>query len=113
MEGANKYFGTRVCVSESVANEAPSFTYRPVGDVIFKGKTDPIRCLEPVSPDICASVDVAGYAEAFEQLGKDDCAAAAAFQNLHDGAPQDRLIQFHLQRLQAGDRGKEITLSDK
>ena len=113
MEGANKYFGTRVCVSDSVAAEATAFDYRPVGDVIFKGKTDPIRCLEPVAPGSLGTVDVAGYGKAFALLDQRRDGAAGAFRKLHESDPDDPLIGFHWQRLQNGDHGVKIILSDK
>lgn len=112
MEGANKYFGTRVCVSDAVASDAPSFSYRPIGDIIFKGKSDPIRCLEPVSPEHLATLDVPGYARAFNCLSNHDN-PEAAFADLHDKAPQDPLIGFHLQRLRDGEQGTRIVLTDK
>ena len=113
MEGANKYFGTRVCVSETVAADATAFTYRPVGDIIFKGKTDPIRCLQPIASGDLGHVDVTGYLGAFALLDQGSDGAAKAFQELRDAAPADPLIRFHWQRLQNGDRGVKIILADK
>ena len=37
LEGANKYLGTRICVSEETARRCPSFTGRPAGTVLLKG----------------------------------------------------------------------------
>ena len=50
LEQVNKRLGTTVCVSASTVEQCPDFTGRPVGQLILKGKVEPVPCFEPVDP---------------------------------------------------------------
>src|SRR5260370_35676116 len=43
LEGANKFLGTRICVSASVADGTKKFRGRPVGDLMLRGRSEPLR----------------------------------------------------------------------
>src|SRR6185436_5883778 len=45
LEAANKELGTTICVSGDVASRAEGFVARPIGDLILKGRSEPIRAL--------------------------------------------------------------------
>ena len=49
LETANKYLGTRICVSAAVADGANNFRGRPVGDLLLRGRSEPLRAFEPLS----------------------------------------------------------------
>ena len=51
LERANKTIGTRVCVGESVVTQIPEFRGRPIGTVLLKGKSQAVRCYEPLDAD--------------------------------------------------------------
>ena len=51
LEAANKQLGTRICVGESVAARVPGFKGRPVGDLLLRGRREPLRAFEPLSED--------------------------------------------------------------
>ena len=48
LEAANKQLGTRICVSASVAEAAENFRGRPVGDLVLRGRSEPLRAYEPL-----------------------------------------------------------------
>ena len=49
LEAANKQLGTRICVSASVAERLQDFRGRPVGDLVLRGRTEPLRAFEPLT----------------------------------------------------------------
>ncbi|APG91091.1 adenylate/guanylate cyclase domain-containing protein [Sinorhizobium americanum] len=110
LQAANKTFGTRVCVSASIATNAQHFCGRPVGDLLLRGRTVPIRAFEPLKADQCASAETRAYVEAFEKLEVGDCDAVASFAALVGRNAEDRLASFHLRRLLNGDIGTSITV---
>ena len=60
LEAANKRLGTRICVSAAVVEGVPGFQGRPVGDLMLRGRSEPLRAFEPLangsfdSRDSCA-----------------------------------------------------------
>ena len=46
LESANKQLGTSICVSGDVAARAEGFVGRPIGDLLLKGRSEPIRALD-------------------------------------------------------------------
>ena len=48
LEAANKQLGTRICVSATLADKVQGFRGRPIGDLILRGKTEPLRAFEPL-----------------------------------------------------------------
>ena len=44
----NKQLGTRICASATLANKVEDFHGRPVGDLMLRGKTEPLRAFEPL-----------------------------------------------------------------
>src|SRR5689334_11498096 len=48
LEAANKQLGTRVCVSATLADKVEDFHGRPIGDLVLRGKTGPLRAFEPL-----------------------------------------------------------------
>src|ERR1700749_3046052 len=48
LEAANKFLGTRICVSAAVADATGNFQGRPVGDLMLRGRSEPLRAYEPL-----------------------------------------------------------------
>ena len=48
LEAVNKLLGTRICVSAAVAGGMPDFRGRPVGDLVLRGRSEPLRAYEPL-----------------------------------------------------------------
>jgi len=113
LERANKSIGTRVCVGESVVALMPDFKGRPVGTLLLKGKTQALRCYEPLSGERAEAPATAGYNAAFALLEAGDPKARQAFAALVGQYDEDPLTMFHLGRLLSGESGAEIELTEK
>src|SRR5271155_3699985 len=48
LEAVNKIFGTRICVSAVAAERGGEFVGRPVGDLMLRGRSEPLRAYEPL-----------------------------------------------------------------
>ena len=110
LEAANKFLGTRICVSASVANAAGNFKGRPVGDIVLRGRSEPLRAFEPLSLETFDAPATAQYAQAFEKLEAGDAAAMPAFAALVGLHADDPLAGFHLKRLLNGAKGVRMQL---
>ena len=113
LEGANKYFGTRICVSNAAAVRCRGSTLRPLGELIPKGETTGLSVYEPIRPQSAAARLLGPYSEAFRQLDDDPDGARESFANLRARWPDDPLVALYYQRLQSGIDGSRITFSNK
>ncbi len=109
LESLNKHIGTTLCVSQDLVNECPDGIFRPVGDLVLKGKSQPIRLFEPM-PD---AMDCSAYLKAFQKLEEKSPQAQEAFQKLHEQVPNDGLTLFHLNRINSGESGTLIVMEEK
>jgi adenylate cyclase len=110
LEAANKQLGTRICVSASVAEEAEDFKGRRVGELMLRGRSEPLRAFEPLRPDRFKAAETALYCEAFAKMEAGDVAAMPAFAALVGMHADDPLAGFHLKRLLNGSKGIRIQL---
>jgi adenylate cyclase len=110
LEAANKFLGTRICVSSAIADATEGFRGRPVGDLLLRGRSEPLRAYEPLSADAFARPAKAQYCEAFAKLEAGDGAAMPAFAALVGLHADDALAGYHLRRLLNGAKGVRIQL---
>jgi adenylate cyclase len=110
LEGANKHFGTTICVSQATLNGCAGWPARPIGQVLLKGKTQTLQVLEPLAPQ---AVEDAAYQCAFALLQARQPEALSAFQALSQQRPDDALVAMQLARLRAGETGDCLVLNDK
>jgi adenylate cyclase len=110
LEAANKFLGTRICVSAAVANGADNFTGRPVGDIVLRGRSEPLRAYEPLRVEAFEGPATRQYSEAFARLEAGDVAAMPAFAALVGQHADDALAGFHLKRLLNGGKGVRMQL---
>ncbi len=110
LEGANKSLGTRICVSAVVADSAGDFRGRPVGDLVLRGRSEPLRAYEPLTEAAFADAATAQYSQAFAKLEAGDAAAMPAFAALVGTHADDALAGFHLRRLLNGAKGVRMQL---
>jgi adenylate cyclase len=110
LEAANKQLGTRVCVSATLADKVEDFRGRPIGDLVLRGKTEPLRAFEPLEREQYDDPATASYLEAFAKLEAGDPGAIAAFAAHVGKLPKDQLASFHLKRLLNGATGTRIAL---
>lgn len=98
LEGANKYFGTQLLVSDSTVSTANcvDLPLRPVGKVRVKGKFQPVL-LHTLSKHEAA---LPAEREAFSACEAGDwLSAQAAFQGLLEADPEDQVARLYLARL--------------
>jgi adenylate cyclase len=110
LESANKQLGTRICVSASAAERAKDFRGRPVGDLLLRGRTEPLRAFEPLRPGQYDDPSTASYMDAFSKLEAGDPGTLAAFAAQVGTRSDDYLSSFHLKRLLNGATGTRIAM---
>ena len=110
LEAANKTLGTRICVSAAVADATVNFKGRPVGDLMLRGRSEPLRAYEPLAVAEFEAPATAQYGEAFAKLEAEDASAMPAFAALVGMHAEDPLAGFHLKRLLNGAKGARMQL---
>lgn len=110
LEAANKHLGTRICVSATVAKAAENFQGRPVGELMLRGRSEPLRAFEPLPHAKFEAPQTALYSEAFAKMEAGDVAAMPAFAALVGMHAEDPLASFHLKRLLNGAKGSRMKL---
>ncbi|MEO5365737.1 MAG: adenylate/guanylate cyclase domain-containing protein [Magnetococcus sp. WYHC-3] len=100
VEGLNKYFLTRVCVSGTVLAKAPETPSRPIGEIVLKGRSEPllIHELRDIPERDTELLEAYGAAyRLLEQGAREE--AMAAFAAVVERWPDDGCARFHLNRL--------------
>jgi adenylate cyclase len=113
LEGVNKKFGTRICVSEATRMHCQGIRFRPLGSVVVKGKTTGIAVWEPLHEPAGDEAYLARFDAAYEKLACGAPEALDLFAALHREAPDDKCVSLHLDRLSHGETGAEIVLTEK
>jgi class 3 adenylate cyclase/CHASE2 domain-containing sensor protein len=113
LEGLNKTFGTRLCVSDAVKVLCHDIAFRPIGSVILKGKTEALDVWEPLQDGAVSEDYLARYTAAFEAAHACAPNAKQLFAALRCEAPDDPLVQFYLERLSDGEFGTKIKMIEK
>ncbi len=108
LEAANKMLGTRICVSAETAALIAGFYGRPVGDLVLRGRTAPLRAYEPLP---VGGPDLARYLAAFDKLAAESQDALPAFASLVGERADDPLASLHLRRLLNGERGVAMRMA--
>ncbi len=113
LEGANKFLGTSLCVSEETLQACPGAVARPIGRLRLAGRSSFLMVYEALGMGPGAAQVDADYEQAFALMrdGRDE--ALPAFESLAAQRPQDGLVAFHRDRLRAGCRDDAIELSMK
>ena len=110
LEAANKQLGTCICASAAVAAQAEGFRGRPIGDLVLRGRIEPIKAVEPLRPEQYGDPANEAYLRAFALLEAADPQALTAFAAHVSSQPNDRLASFHLKRLLNGVTGTRIAM---
>ncbi len=112
LESVNKHLGTHLCVSEAIASQCPDVEMRPVGRLVLKGKTQPLKVFEPaVSTEGCCPLT--SYQAAYAAMAELRTDAEQDFARLLTDYPADPLLSLHHRRLAAGEQGDLIVMSEK
>lgn len=113
LEGANKYLGTRICVSEATLSGCTDLPVRPAGRLLLKGKSQPLMVYEPLILSSGLECDTESYLAAYELMRTGQLSALSAFESLYAKQPDDPLTVLHLERLRAGAKDDLIVLKEK
>lgn len=112
LEGLNKYFGTRLSVSEATKALCTDIRFRPTALVVLKGKTTAIQVWEPLQPDDPRQY-IGRYCEAYAMLQQDPARAGLLFDALAAEAPNDPSVLFHVERVHKGMGGAPLVMTEK
>jgi adenylate cyclase len=109
LEVANKTLGTRICVSGVIVERAGTFSGRPIGNLMLRGRAEALPAFEPLS-DASQNACLASYIACYEKLANDDPQAMMFFAAHLGSYPDDALARFHLKRLLNAQRSTCIAL---
>jgi class 3 adenylate cyclase len=112
-EGVNKYFGTRICATQPIVDQCKTVKFRPIGDVVLKGKTEAVTLYNPVTDEFAASQAYSDYMETYALLKAEDPNGSDAVRALKQNYPDDPLIDFHLERVESGLCTARVVMEDK
>ena len=114
-EGVNKYFGTRMCVTEDVVRNSLHLDVllRPIGNIVLKGKVKPIVLYEPLPKNEQSAAGLSRYMSAYSKVAQGDAAATEELTSMLDDEPSDGLVKFHLDRIQRGLVTVDVHMEDK
>jgi adenylate cyclase len=114
IEGLNKFFGTRACASESTVAAADDSGMRPIGRVVVSGKTEELTMFEILAENALADDFLDRYRHAYVALEEDRWSTALMlFKALHEEAPSDGPVAYHLDRLMRSEGSTLIVMKDK
>jgi class 3 adenylate cyclase len=111
-EGVNKYFGTRVCCTQQVVDQCPDLEFRPIGDIVLKGKVEATALYTPVAATDAPEL-IAGYRRAYALLEASDPNAVDCLASLSKDFPEDPVIRFHQDRIALGLLSSRVVMDDK
>lgn len=112
-EGVNKYFGTRICCTQAIADGCQGISFRPIGNVVLKGKQTGVGLFNPVTDEQAQSDLYLRYVQAYESLSRQEQQGADMMLALGKDYPDDSLVQFHCERIQAGLISTRVVMEDK
>jgi adenylate cyclase len=101
------FLGTRTA---AVANGTVEFRGRPVGDLLLRGRSEPLRAYEPLAEATFQGPATRQYSGAFAKLEAGDATAMPAFAALVGSQASDALAGFHLRWLLNGAKSVRIQL---
>ena len=113
MESANQHLGTTICVSGDTASQCPDIAFRPIGQLLLKGKAQSIEAFAPLSEENAQSIEISSYLDAYRLMERGDENAILAFTDLANRYPEDPLTVLHVHRLAQGQTGTLIVLDEK
>ncbi|HEY0521953.1 MAG TPA: adenylate/guanylate cyclase domain-containing protein [Stellaceae bacterium] len=113
LEGANKFFGTRLLASKEITDRSGDRNCRPVGKLILKGRSAGLDVVELLPADAASDASAAAYARAYGLLHEGSPDALSALRELAAARPDDTVIQFHLRRAERGLVSDVVELAEK
>jgi adenylate cyclase len=111
-EGVNKYFGTRLAATQETVEQCPNLKFRPIGDIVLKGKTKPTPLYNPIAETDDPAL-ISDYEAAYALLRAEDPASVDAMKALGERFPDDPIVKFHLGRIAKGLVTARVVMEDK
>ena len=112
LESVNKQFGTRVLVSEPAIVKSGS-TGRPVGRLVLKGKSEALKVFEVGAGESGKKLSRQDYKRLYELIETENPSALEQLKTLSSDYPDDPLLNYYRIRLEAGEAGTLIHLTEK
>lgn len=114
-EGVNKYFGTRLCVTDDVVRNCLHLDVllRPIGSIVLKGKVKSIILYEPLPKHEDSAGLLSRYMSAYSKVEQGLVAAEQELEALLADNPNDGLVKFHLDRIHRGLITADVHMEDK
>jgi len=97
LEGANKYLGSRILISEATVNNAGDSPCRPLGGLQLQGREQPIYVFEPVQHML--KNEIAKMMVAIQGLQSKDATAIHGLTDLAGKHPNDEVLQTLIDRI--------------
>ncbi len=113
LESVNKHLGTRVCIAESAAGQCPEQHFRPIAELVLKGKTQGVATYIPVSQADTEKPLYKDYQAFYQRLRNQEADLLPVARQLARDYPDDPLIKLHLKRLEKGESGVLMVLDQK
>ncbi len=113
LEGANKYFGTRLLASRLVVDAAGDRDWRPLGRLVLKGRSAELAVVECLPPELAAQDWVEAYRRAYALIEQGSAEAEPALRALAAARPDDSVVRFHLARIERGLISAVIEMAEK
>ena len=114
-EGVNKYFGTRMCVTDDLVRNCLHLDVllRPIGSIVLKGKVKSLVLYEPLQKTEASADQLARYMSAYSKVEQGLASAKPELEALLADSPNDGLVKFHLDRIQRGLISADVHMEDK
>jgi len=113
LESANKHLGTGICVSGDTVTRCQGFNFRPIGQLLLKGKVKPVDAYVLEDKEHYDAEYLDQYAIAIEALKQGKSDIEGLFKPLVEQQPNDPLIAFHWNRISIGVISQVIVLEEK
>jgi adenylate cyclase len=114
LEGVNKYFGTRICVSETTRTHVTDVVFRPIGEIAVKGKAEMFEIFEPLEEARANSSYTMRYLEAYQLAKEGEPAALKVFEELMAEAPDDKCVALLYEQMRESNVvGVGMVMHDK
>ncbi len=114
LEGVNKYFGTRICVSETTRSHVTDVPFRPIGEIAVKGKAEMFEIFEPLDEARANSAFIMRYLEAYALAKDGDPKAVAIFEELLAEASDDKCVALLYEQMRESNVvGVGMVMHDK
>ncbi len=113
LESVNKQLGTRVCISETTVELCSGLNFKPIANLVLKGKELGVEAYAPVSQAEAASEHYREYIAAYTKLKNGELNQPDGFDELYERYPDDPMIILHRNRLKEGNTGAQMVLSEK